>query len=370
MFQPQKYFPQFKERQILFDADVLEEPDHYLAFPSLYVASGGIIVIAYKRGSAHYQTSASLEVMRYDPVQRRVVMRQLIDAEPEINHQNPELLCMPNRQLVIYQDTQQPCAPTVRLGIKEYRSDDEGKTWNRVFRSPDGLVDNLGIVYGYVYDMVQVDGTVFLVASAFGYMNERNGAVPDFVICPRFESTQNVHVIKSEDSGETWQHVCNLTDSFDCAFNECTFLPYGDGFVFFTRGNDTVTHAIRCDKEFQLEQKRNLSEGFHCINYWGRPKLFCADGRYFVLTRNYPITGGPMELNLYEFDLEQLAPLSYIELEPANSKDGFYAESYFCTQEGQTNLEVVTYSQVYSKSPDILLLRYRWDELKGAARKQ
>ncbi len=348
-----RYNPVYKNLQMLYDAESntgLAKPGQtYSAFPSIIEMDNDEIFIVYKQGYSHMNDDGDMEAIIYNSATETVVSRFVIDDEVSENAQNPEVLRMPNGDLVIYNDIQRTTSSgRQRIKIKEYRSTDNGRTWNVV---RDSLKDNTGIEYGYTFDDAVIGDRIYMLAMTF----------------PEFDNQlaspgRSVHMIYSDDNGETWIHLKNLNEEFGYAFNESTFEPYEDGFVVFTRGDAQSTRIYVTDINMNVEKSRILSGNVDCINASGRPKLFIKDGEYYVLMRGYPSNTSGMKLVLHKFDMETLLPVNCIILDSTNG-DGFYAEPYFKTKNGMEYFNAITYCAVDSSKPDVIRLEYAWEEL-------
>ena len=336
--------------QILYDADA--EPRTYCAFPSILKTCDTEILIAYKHGFDHMMDDSALELIRFHPGTKQVKSREVLEDTPGENCQDPEIMRMPNGDLMIYLDVQQAFTRPKRLGIKIFRSSDSGKTW----KSEAGtLQDDTGIVYGYVFDDVVLGEDIYLLAMTFPELENKG--------CGR-----SVHVLHSRDNGHHWHHLKNLTEVFGYPFNESTFLPIQDGFLVVTRGDKQgearISKAFSVDRDWNVRNSCNLTEQTTCIHFLGRPKLFCEDGAYYLLTRNVPPSGGT-DLMLYQINAETLLPEGHVCLQHLDKalQDSFYAESYWTEERGEKQLQVITYSDHFSKGPDIVRLEFSWTEL-------
>lgn len=353
------YTPDYKVLQMLYDPDADEElakaGQKYTSFPSIIEMENSEILIAYKHGYTHANDDGDLEAIIYNTDSEAVVSRFLIDGEESENAQNPEVLKMPNGDLVIYLDVQRTIdSGRQRLKVKEYRSTDNGRIWN-VAR--ELLKDNTGIEYGYTFDDVIIGERIYMLAMTFPEFNNEQAS-----------PGRSVHMIYSDDNGVTWTHLKNLNEEFGYAFNESTFEPYQDGFVVFTRGDSGSTRIYVTDINMNVVRSRVLSGYVDCITQCGRPKLFIKDGSYYVLMRGYPGGTSGMHLVLHKFNMETLLPENCIVLDVLSTgtdktNDGFYAEQYFQMKDGIEYFNVITYSGSYSEKPDIVRLEYVWDEL-------
>ena len=358
------YVPAYREEQLLADGDA----STYLAFPSILKLGDERVLIAYKETTAHMDVEADLAIMVFNPTTKTIISKTVIDATAGEAAQDPELMKMPNGDLVIYLDVQRvdPADPQQRYGIKEIRSTDDGATWK--VRAADGtyksvedvakhgymrLTDDQGIIYGYTFDDVTVDGTVYMLAMSF----------PELAECPG----RSVHLVKSNNNGASWTHMKNLSAEFNLAFNESTLESYCNGFIINCRPDTNKT-----PRSFFIDINGNMVTAFDYAGYQdlieqtNRPKLFVEGGRYYLLGRN--ILNETTTLCLYEIDPVTLAPLSYIELKALPNRKyyhSFYAECYLQTDAyGITYFNVITYDDSRNEGhPDIVRYEYVWEEI-------
>jgi len=358
------YVPVYSAEQLLADGN----ENTYLAFPTTLKISEDKVLVAYKASTAHKDAEADLDVIVYNPISKQVVEITTIDSTVGEAAQDPELMQMPNGDLVIYLDVQRTTGSgQQRYGIKELRSTDRGVTWNvlaadGLYKSVDQvgkhaykpLKDDMGITYGYVFDDVIVEDTVYLLAMSF----------PEFAPDPG----RSVHVIKSCDNGVTWTHVKNLTQTLGIAFNESSFVAYDSGFIISSRkDSDGGTKGVlwRTDKDFNILAREEYLHYEDVIKTTHRPKLFVEDGRFYLMGRN--VLPNATSLGLYEIDRMTLIPLNYIELKKLSGHgigESFYAEYYLQNENGVTYFNVMTYDDSRHKGhPDIVRYEYVWEEL-------
>lgn len=353
------YVPEYFVQQMLFSpADDTVDTEHkYCAFPTILKLSDEKVIIVYKRGYSHMDDESNMEAIVYNPKTETVLSRTVLDATEGENAQNPELMQMPNGDLMIYLDVQRTTSSgRQRYGIKQFRSTDGGETWE-VLKNEDGsykdLIDDTGIEYGYTFDDVIVGNDVYMLAMTFAEFNNDQAA-----------PGRSTHIIKSSDNGATWTHIKNLNNEFNFAFNESTLEPCGDGFMIVARGDSGAKpRTYLVDKDFKMLKEQDYADFSDQLISIGRPKLFIEDGKYYLLCRN--VTEGTT-LALYELDPVTLEPLSYIRLNQKSGDAGasFYAESYFQEKHDQKFLNVVTYDDSrQSGKPDIVRYEYVWEEI-------
>ena len=347
-----KYTPKYMTEEILHDGS----DSTYLAFPSILKLSEEKVIIAYRAGKEHYADDANMDIIVFNPKTETVISKNVIDGTVGENAQNPELLQMPNGDVMIYLDVQVVGSKN-RMGVKQFRSTDGGENWTVETDPITGtyavLTDDKGTQYGYTFDDVTVDGVVYMLAMTFPELNNNDAG-------------KSVHIIKSSDNGKTWSHVKNLNIEFNFNFNESSIEVCGDGFIIIARGDSkAIPRAFYTDKDFNTVKIQDYTEYSKIINAIGRPKLFIEDGKHYLLARNYYYSG--TSLAVYEIDPETMAPLSYVELKDLpgyTGRNSFYAEYYLQDKNGQTMFNVITYADTKNKDmPDIFRYEYIWEEI-------
>lgn len=349
---PQEKGFTYKQSQTLFDGEGDSLTSYqYLSFPTILKLSEEKVIALYRRGPTHYLCHGIIEIITYNPKTEQVLSRQEFFNDSSINAQNPELVIMPNGDIVCYLDTQKPSgSSTVRYGIKQIRSTDNGLTWSVT----DGLVDDLGINYGYTFDDVIVDNDIYMIVMTFPELEDKGHG-------------RSVHVIKSSDNGTSWKHVKDLNDEFGFAFNESTLELYENGFFMVLRGDDNVTRAFVTDMDCNLISWRSLSTEYDCIGNIGRPKLFVENDKYYLMCRNV-LSSTSAELALYRLNPTTIEILSHTQLDIATvnyTRDTYYAEYYIQTQNNEKYFNVITYRpSTRSGDPNIVRFEYKWSELE------
>ncbi len=343
---PVRITPDYLYTQTLFDADPTGI-DKYLAFPTLMKIDDSRVVVSYKRGDAHYMESeASLETMIYNPSSGTVASRTTTDQTSGVINQNPELMRMPDGTLYNYVD-QQIGGTKTRMGVRVFKSTDDGSSF-----TDEGAFPQVGSYsYGYFFDDYNDDGTVYMLAMSFPELTGGQRAV---------------HVIKTTDNGATWSYVKNLNTEFAFAFNESSIEKVDGGFIIIARGDNQVTRIFKTDESFNLVAQQNWTSSYSAINYIGRPKLFTADGNYYLLSRN--IEGSTTHLVIYKLnpDTLELETYTILDSNTFSAADSYYAEPYFITKAGTTYIQVITYQKASSADlPNIVLYELVWDELQA-----
>jgi hypothetical protein len=340
-----------KQKQILVGSEGSVEQQRYYAFPSMLELKGAVtrILIAYKNGEKHFREAcAPLETVTLDAVTKQVSVQRIVDAGEGKVNQNPELMRMPDGSIHMYVDVQQGGSKE-RLGLRLYRSVDEGET----FADEGDFPEIGGCKYGYSFDdATGPDGSVCMLVMSFV---ELTGGI------------RAVHAVRTADSGQTWTYLKNLNTEFQFDFNESTLLPYKEGFVLIARGYDKKTMAFRTDWQFNMTASAVLSDRYDSIDYVGRPKLFERDGETYLLCRNIPAGQSRGTLELYRFDPDSLELRSNVLLDANDNEagDSYYPEPYFVSENGRTMFNVITYApNETGHKPDIVRLEYDWDELR------
>ena len=347
-----------KRREVLrASKDLHQRP--YLAFPSVLRADPSTVLISYKRGRAHGgDPGARLEMMRYDVPSGRVVETKTIGGRDDLIFQMGEWVKFPNGDIANYVDVQKIVpSPNYRnnhrTGIYFARSRDGGKSFSPMRKM--GPVD--GVEYGYAFDDVTVGARVFMLVMTF----------PELVGKIGEEGWQygKVHVIASDDNGETWSHVHNLSEEFGSIdINESSLVRLGDRFLVTTRGYHGAQRLHLTTADFKLIKQVNLTETYSCVKgVIGRPRLFARDAAVYLHGRNYM---NPMSLALYKVDPGTLQLQTYVVLDQGPG-DGYYAEPFFVEIDGKTVFNTVTYKRAASGKPDILRLAFPWEEISGTS---
>lgn len=331
----------FRKTQVLFNANN-RDGRKYCAFPSTIKLNDTTVLIAYKRGYAHYKDTGVIDLLRYNPFTRKVISNKPI-YETKFNNQNPEILRMPNGDVVVYVDRQAPGGKE-RMGLVELRSTDDGRTWKD--KGVVGLIN--GIEYGYAFDDYRDGNTVYALWMTFPELKGSGGQ-------------RSVHALKSTDNGKSWTDVRDLTASFGEVFNECTIEKYKDGFLIAGRLDEkSSARLFETDHEFNLVRKADLPSRYTCIGSIGRPKLFVKDGSYYMISRNnsylffYKINPGFLEIE------------KYAELfgKPSSGGDAHYAEPYFQQRDGKTYFNVIDYFPLTGAFPEIVRFEYKWQDFR------
>jgi hypothetical protein len=332
----------FRKTQVLFNANDLNGRK-YCAFPSTIKLNDTTVLIAYKRGYAHYKDTGIIGLIRYNPVTNKVISNRPI-YETKFNNQNPEILQMPNGDVVVYVDRQTP-GNKERMGLVELRSSDHGMTWKD--KGVVGLID--GIEYGYAFDDYIEGNTVYVLWMTFPELKGSGGK-------------RSVHVLKSTDNGKSWTDVKDLTATFGKAFNECTLEKYHNKFLIVGRLDEkSLAMIFETDNNFNLIKQLSLSSVYSCIGSIGRPKLFIRDGSYYFISRNNGY------LFFYRINPKTLEIEKYAKLykKPGRSSgDAHYAEPYFQQRDDKTYLNVIDYFPVTGPLPEIVRFEYKWADFR------
>ncbi len=384
-----RYIPEYNKLEILYDANI-ETPDTdpfytraYLAFPTIKKINDQKVVIVYKRGIDHAWNVAHDEVMIYNPTTEKIVSRDVLYNADGENPQNPELVKMPNGDLIALLDRQYPAdctsskgTKTVEKGVAIMRSTDGGDTWALDAGNTDDeytnndafalLEDNEGVQYGSTYDDLIVGDTAYVLAFTHASAGKELGGTES--------RGTDVPIIKTDDNGHSWTYVTSLTDLAGTSINESAFIELQNGdFFFICRGYDESTIAIRTDSNFNLINKRVVSADYYSLNYIGRPKIFEKDGEYYLVCRNVRKDANE-ELALYRFDVENLVPETYVVIEEpmtsARAGMGHYSEPYFITQNGVEYVNFINYTNAYTGDPDLVRYELIWDEIKDPVIKE
>lgn len=326
----------------------------YTAFPAVLRTGPGELWIVYKAGRSHATDAGSaLEVVRHELSSERTELVQRMTAPAPKLYQMGEFARHADGSVGLYVDVQ-----SVGWDGRHYRSGAEVFRWNagqRRFDPPVRLAPVNGVLYGYPLDFITEERTTWQLIMAFGY-HQPGGR-------------WSVDALRSDDSGQSWRFVRNLTEEFGGIHgNESGFVRHGDGFLVTTRGYDRIERLHRVDREFRVRHQVELTGRYPFLNsYIGRPRLFVRDGQVYLIGRNLTRADGPMQLCLFRIDPETLAVLSCVILDNAEQKpvtDGYYAVPVFSGEGDAARLHVITYKAVNKQSPDILRFDYRWADVK------
>lgn len=343
--------PNLIERKVLSDGlypEVLDgcyaSPSDctYCAFPSIY-DGGEEILVAFKHGGSHCNDISETRLIKMRRDGEVISDKPVFKVEGK-NTQNVELLCFPDGSLRMFFDIQAPYQnSTVRCGAVEVIYKDPAAV-----PSEHPLCDLDGTVYGYVFDGVMYKDEYRLLAMSFP---ENNGGRP-----------KEVAVLTMKPDG--WEKTLSLNDILGESVNESSFAVLGGNLYIavrcYTQGNSDNCRLIRIEGENPEKIAiRKLTLADDGINNIGRPKLSVWDDKLYLLMRNVPTAHPTEELVLCRIDYETLAIEQTSRLEGPVDGDGYYAEAY---RDGDY-LRVVTYKSYDSKTPDIILLTYLWNEV-------
>lgn len=336
----------------------------YLAFPTVLRMSADEIWVSYKAGRSHAtDAGAAMEVVRHSLSTGATSLIQRIPAPGPKLYQMGEFVRHPDGAIDLCIDVQD-----VGWDGRHYRSGAETLRWNparQAFDPAATMAPVAGLQYGYPFEFIVEGRTTLQLIMAFGY-HKPGGR-------------WSVDVIRSEDSGRSWNFVRNLTEEFGgIRGNESGFMRHGDGFIVTTRGYDRIARLHRTDGQFRVRHQTDVTGKYPFVNsIVGRPRVFARDGQGYLIGRNWTRptgtaadrSAGPseMQLCLIRFDLETLAVTSCVILDnPDHQKvtDGYYAVPVFTGEGDEARMQVITYKGVNSRPPDIVRLDYRWADVK------
>ena len=368
--EPERERPDDKRQQILVDSQELVAADEmaYLAFPALVRVGDEEILVSYKRGRSHARDpGAVLEVIRFDTQTNQVTWRGVVGADEGLVYQMGEWIEFPSGRIGLYADVQRVVEDGGanrhhRTGTYWARTDDGGQTFSPMEKL--GPVD--GVEYGYIFDGIIANGRVYMLAMTFPEMSGRKSFFDE----DGRRVYGEVSVLASDDDGDSWRHVRNLSQEFGgIDINESSLVALGDGYLVATRGYDARVRLHRVDEAFRLVEENDLTATYSFITgVVGRPRLFWQDGGLYLLGRNHSVRRGPMELALFRLCPDSLGVTRYVVLDPDEGQrvgDSYYAVPYFRETQQSTVMNVITYRQQRERrQPDIVRLEFVWDQIR------
>jgi hypothetical protein len=364
--QPQRH--QAQQEQVLLSAQSLAEQGEqaYLAFPDIVRVGPQNLLISYKRGRSHANDpGAMLEVLRFNTSSRQIVSRKVLGGHADLIYQMGEWIEFPNGRLANLVDVQQLTAPTQgkrneRVGVYWTTSDDLGQSFTPMRK----LGPISGVEYGYVFDAIVSGQRLYMLAMNFPEMS----ASRSMLDAQGKRIYGEVSVVKSDDNGQSWGHVRNLSRELGgIKINESALVATDSGFILCTRGYDNQARLHQLDQQFRLQSQRSLTDDYDFIGqHLGRPRLFFRDGELYLLGRN--TLHGAMELALLRIHPGSLSVEAAHILDPqpgSDIQDGYYAVPYFQETEQGTLFHVITYRRRADQTnPDLVRLEFLWDLLR------
>jgi hypothetical protein len=370
--------PFYQYKQTLVAATEMDG-GKYLAFPITVRLSEDEILVGYKRGFAHaFGREADFDLLRLNPVSERVRRQTPSLHRAGLNLQNGEFVRFANGDIACFVDVQKPgrerdSDEATRLGLIEFRSRDNGNTFED--RGRVGAID--GVEYGYAFDAITEGATTWMLVMTFANLPGGRSVVPSR------PKAGDVAVLRTDDNGNSWRRVKNLTETFQSPLNESAFMRYEDGFIFVCRPYADAQPLIVTDGDFNVRRRVNLVQKYDFIGKgMGRPRVFMREGRYYILARNTfkDDSTAPgrraaipdqvvnrVKLGLFRFDPETLVIDRHVILDNAENQrvaSAYYATPYWVTKKGRSYFNVVTYKQITGRMPDIVRFEYEWDEVK------
>lgn len=364
--------PTYRSERVLASVPVDGE-SHYLAFPAV-LDLGEEVLVSFKRGGFHGGGApASLDLLRVDKRTDAVTWEPGLAQAADKTMQMGEWVRYPDGTIANWSDVQRPPG-TERDGMQGVVSTDGGRSFGPLIRF--GEVD--GVEYGYPFGSVVEGDTTWMIVMSFSHL------AGGYSVIEKYPHAGQVAIIRSDDSGENWHFVRNLTREFgDIPINESYFVRHEDGFLVVTRGYDQQVRLHRTDDVFKVRKQMNLTEQNAFIErYVGRPRLFEREGSFYLIGRNWtgstagaddavtdrqPRFPKAMKMCLFRVNPESLAVESYAVLdneEAANVTDGYYPAPYWVERDGETYLRVVDYKGVDRRPPEIVEFEFKWAEVR------
>lgn len=364
--------PVYRSERVLASVPVDGETP-YLAFPAV-LDLGDEVLVSFKRGGFHGGGApASLDLLRLNKRTDAVTWEPGLAQAADKIMQMGEWVRYPDGTIANWVDVQRPPG-TERDGMQGVVSTNGGQTFGPLIRF--GEVD--GVEYGYPFGSVVEGDTTWMIVMSFSHL------VGGYSVIEKYPHAGQVAIIRSDDSGESWSFVRNLTQEFgDIPINESYFVRHEDGFLVVTRGYDQQVQLHRTDGMFRVRKQANLTEPNTFIErYVGRPRLFERDGQFYLIGRNWtgstaraddavkdrqPRFPKAMKMCLFRVNPDTLVVESYAILdnaEAANVTDGYYPAPYWVTRGGETYLRVVDYKGIDRRPPEIVAFEFKWSEVR------
>jgi hypothetical protein len=242
--------PYHHYQQTLVAAQEMEK-QRYLAFPVMVRLGAEDLLIGYKRGYGHaFDKEADFDLIHYNPVTERLLPQRASLHRDNVDLQNGEFVRFANGDIACYVDAQSPervkgDAEATRMGLIEFRSTDNGRTFKDLGRTC--VAD--GVEYGYAFDAITEGGTTWMLAMTFANLPGGKPAAP-----PRAKAGW-VAVLRTDDNGKTWHCAKNLNDEFKAPLNESAFCRTKDGFIFVCRPYASQQVVAVTDQDFNVRKQ-------------------------------------------------------------------------------------------------------------------
>ena len=334
--------PVFRQQQLITNGNGTNLP--FLAFPTVLRISDQRALVTYKKGTRHCDdlTGAVLETVVYNPTTQQVLSRAITAQAPGVIYQNVQYVPMPNGDIYLLADRQDGCG--TRLGLESLVSIDDGQS----FTSEGDFPTVNGVPYGYAFDYVRDGSIVYLMLMTFADIGGPG---------------RQVHVIKTEDSGATWEFVANITANVGVPINESTFEQYGTGWIVVARKDGAAAGvAYRTDEDFMPLAEVDLTAAYPTVRALSRPRLMTDGNDYFLMAKSDDTATAALKLHHLEPDTLRIT--ATFELAESFAFDAFYSEGYLQDRSGRTYLDVMVHEPQPGDSQNIYRYSFRWDELK------
>lgn len=337
------------QKKPLVISDEVKDGLNYLSFPTVALTEDEVW-ISYKRGYGHTSDFSNLDVTVLDRATNQVITTHTVDSSEDVRFQNPEFVTMPNGEIFLYVDVQKKGVAT-RLGIYTYRFHMDGSDFSK--RTSTSLIDDKGIEYGYVFDSVIDGNTLYMLAMTFPELqNQGHG--------------RSVHLLKTENNGQSFTHVASMTELLGVSVNESALHLENGIFTILCRGDDGHSYFLHVNTAGEMLKSVDLTLTYNGISYMGRPSVFEENGSYFFMGRNIPTADNKsQELAMFEFDFETLNITSkrILDTRTGSAGDAYYAESFVSEINGQKFFCVANYGTSFSAKPSIELFTIPYDNL-------
>lgn len=235
------------------DIVIYEDQRFYASFPSVIKTSGGELLLAFRRapdrkifgekGTSHVDPNSYLVMLRSRDGETWTKEPELLYAHPFGGSQDPCLLQLRDGTLLCASygwafvrpeglpELKKPifeAGGAIFLGGYLLRSTDEGKTWEGPFYPPH--IKSEGHYNAY--------GAPVPAYNRGALCEGKSGRVFWAVAASDTSKKTSVHLLTSDDKGQTWAYMCPIASDEKVSFNETSVYetPRGDVVAFLRTG--------------------------------------------------------------------------------------------------------------------------------------